>query len=86
MMIPNIWNNKKCSKPPTSQVFHVGNASCIHMTCDMGSNNWKRTITARSSLHWVAAVRSKRPALRNEENHLKGNDHGPTWTCWETNE
>jgi len=39
MIIPNIWRNKKCSKPPTSHflaVCHVAKATCkTKMACSV---------------------------------------------------
>ena len=31
MIIPNIWNNKRCSKPPTSKDWHSGKLAIPEM-------------------------------------------------------
>ena len=37
MIIPNIWDNKKCSKPPTSHVFTISRNLCPSLTCSASS-------------------------------------------------
>ena len=57
---------------------------CASMIYDMGPWGLILNHCHWPSLHLVAAVRSKSPALRTERNHLgKATIMGQPWTCWE---
>ena len=70
--IPNIWENKKCSKPPTSHMFDI----VSHVFFPW----WPPAVPQP----WGSRRRASRPprAAEGECHDLQGWGHGIKWDIW----